>query len=1162
MNIANLGVVVDPTQAQSGASAVDQAIADMAAKVVASVGKVEDSVNKMSKDVVAAMRNAAQAGGAASDTASKQVKANVDNMKSMVEVYQSLAKAAALLATTLGLGAVIKEGIQFNSILQDSVTSIAAVQLQFHPEKFQNMADAMGAAAGAVEDLKNKATQSPASFQALVQGFQATAGAAAKANLTMQQHVNLVVLLSQAFKALNIPEQQMVSEMRALITGNINQDSDAAKMLGITREDVARATQTGQLFDFLTGKMSAFAVAGDAASTNLSTLMSNVGDKLQQIFAGVAKPAFEALSVQMDKFLSSLGNGGIESAMSGIGAAVASLITSLGELTRFLAEHLDAVIAIIKYYGIFWLTMKAIQFGSFIAGLVASTVAFTATGTAAEIAAAKTARYASAKNLVAGAVTVGAFAAGGGTGVAIGAGVGSFFGPWGTAAGAAAGLLYDKTIGAYLETQKQMLAQVEATVEQGKKEMDGMRQKVGLAQTDIEQTKVKIQLQAKLAELAQEIPRAEGAAAGTAIDSPQNKRLNDLLSQKATYNYLSQDRLLGATAQDAKDTSAYEKAAQARFDAVRREIDLADDLNKKTQAKLDLDKQIADTQQKIATAPKVNDTTSLQKQAAIDFLKVLEETKKKFDDIAGTRQIEAKDLADQKQQMEEAKRILGDQLSIAQAKLANDQATVSKLEDQKRQNELLKALNVDITTAKKAQRDYTQQIVDAERALKDLAAQRSFVELNNTNNLRNIRNKYAIAPAGETQQGQRERQSASASAELAELQRQYAAQQAYSAQQITAAGVPGVPSAPTASQVLALQNAATGVAGSAGALQLLQGSFEKLSSLEQAIIAAMGIVADSAKKIASTVPTDASIMQGFHDKIAEMQKLGLDPTELSRRRSDLEENVVGSLAKPTDYSEDLGKWRTYQAEKVRIAKDSETKMQAGAMTTSEAFSYGAKKAADAWGNFDTQVAAAGEHMMNVLSDGLGSAITDVITGTKTASEAFGDMARSIITSLIGVIVKLLIQLAIQMAINAANGRSTNYNVPSIINFVTGLKFASGGHVNGGRGGIDDVPAWLTAGEYVINRDSARAIGLDELDRMNTAGRYASGGLVGRAPSGANRGGGGGDNITSHVSVNVQAAGTDDSESEKERAARLGKSIDAAVLVAISREKKQGGALYR
>ena len=64
----------------------------------------------------------------------------------------------------------------------------------------------------------------------------------------------------------------------------------------------------------------------------------------------------------------------------------------------------------------------------------------------------------------------------------------------------------------------------------------------------------------------------------------------------------------------------------------------------------------------------------------------------------------------------------------------------------------------------------------------------------------------------------------------------------------------------------------------------------------------------------------------------------------------------------------------------------------------------------------------------------------------------------------------------------------NANVTSGYSF---KKFASGGAATG----TDTVPAMLTPGEFVVNKQSAKSIGYSNLKRMNQVGKYAAGGVV-------------------------------------------------------------------
>lgn len=63
---------------------------------------------------------------------------------------------------------------------------------------------------------------------------------------------------------------------------------------------------------------------------------------------------------------------------------------------------------------------------------------------------------------------------------------------------------------------------------------------------------------------------------------------------------------------------------------------------------------------------------------------------------------------------------------------------------------------------------------------------------------------------------------------------------------------------------------------------------------------------------------------------------------------------------------------------------------------------------------------------------------------------------------------------------------------------TSQGFAPGGFVRGpGTGTSDSIPAWLSAGEFVVNAASVRRLGLDVMHRINT---FSQGGLVGRLES--------------------------------------------------------------
>ena len=82
-------------------------------------------------------------------------------------------------------------------------------------------------------------------------------------------------------------------------------------------------------------------------------------------------------------------------------------------------------------------------------------------------------------------------------------------------------------------------------------------------------------------------------------------------------------------------------------------------------------------------------------------------------------------------------------------------------------------------------------------------------------------------------------------------------------------------------------------------------------------------------------------------------------------------------------------------------------------------------------------------------------------------------------------------------------------------------FATGGYIAGpGTGTSDDIPAFLSNGEYVLTAQAVQNVGLPLLDAMNSGrvGHFASGGLVRAASGGKGSGGAAGNVVTLNVSA--------------------------------------------
>lgn len=1152
MNIATLGVRIDPTQAQTGAAAVNAATTGMANTAVAAQARTEAAARGTATATVAAARGSAAASEEATRRAAANMAGHVNHMKGLVGLYQTLAKAAAVLGGGMIASAAIKEGLRFNAVLQDAGTGVAAILRATNPQKYGDFQTAMRASAAAVEMLKKSAEESPASFESLLGGFQATAAGAAKANLTMKEHISLVLAISQALATLKIPEQQMLTEMRGLFTGQIDAKSDVAKALSITKEDVEGAIQSGKLFDLLSGKLSAFSEAAETVSGNVSIMMSNIGDKTQQLLAAITLPAFKAIGEQMNAFLGEIGEAGKGGAIDQMSEAIADLATMMLELLRAFVMNLNTIIEVAKALALYWLAMKAVNLGGWIAGLRMSTTAIqgeTASMTANTMARLRM-RNAAAPGggramggMGVGAMMMGGMALGGGMGTAVGIGMGSLLGPLGALVGGGLGLALDK----WRESATTVADEMERVNKEITQATKLLTDQVGNATTINDRMIARRELLKEIERIESAIAQAKNDDDTPRLDWLQNKR-DDML------NMLNRPALFGSIKQDDEDGKKVAEWAERQLQAMRQTVDLADDEEKKREATLEIERAILAAQEDQERASKAGALgQNAQLDAIKEYLATLNDINNTIDEKAGLHEIEKREQEALNALLKEMHDTIGDQLEMAEAKLRYDTETVNRLEDQRRTEELLKKLGTDAASAKKEQLEYVEKIVDAERRLKEVEAGNSVNDAFRSQRLQGL-------------EGQDR---------LDELERQRAQIQAEEAARLRAGGVTGVPDDLRARDIAGLNSPGAGIQSQQQALELLVPALQKIAGIEGEIIDATRDVQMQTEKVREQIVTDADIMRDFRDKVDQLKERfqggtgSMSPREMEMRRNDLEERTVQQLGDPGQWSEQLGKWRVMQEEMARSAEQTQKRITNGSATMTESMAHGVTQAAKAWGNFDQQIANTSAQIMNVMADGIGTALVDIMDGTKSASEAFADMGKAIVREIGNIIMKMIIQLALQTALNAAQGKSTNVNWGQLLQSAMGTfggagggapqAKASGGPVYGGRGAIDDVPAMLTAGEYVINRDAARAIGLETLDAMNSANRYARGGSVGTGmQTGGRRGGGegGGNNIA--VNVNYHAPEESDPEKEKRRSKRLGENIEAAVMAVIARENRQGG----
>ena len=134
-------------------------------------------------------------------------------------------------------------------------------------------------------------------------------------------------------------------------------------------------------------------------------------------------------------------------------------------------------------------------------------------------------------------------------------------------------------------------------------------------------------------------------------------------------------------------------------------------------------------------------------------------------------------------------------------------------------------------------------------------------------------------------------------------------------------------------------------------------------------------------------------------------------------------------------------------------------------------------------------ASIGKTIAEDLGNGMADALNSIVDGSKSAKDAFSDMARSILQD----ISKMLIRMAVMKAMFAAFGPSGAQVYDSPIGpmmpaanggFIPKIRAAAGSMVRGGVQGKDSVPALLMPGEYVLKKSAVDALGTNFLNDLN------------------------------------------------------------------------------
>ena len=268
-----------------------------------------------------------------------------------------IAVLAALIPQFIRLG---EAGITANSQFEQIKLGIASVissvgKLNKNGIELKGI-DALNAAIPIAQKqldaLRVDALSTALTFEQISKGFLQAVGPGLAAGLNLDQIRKTVIDLAQLVGPLTGQTEQLGQELRAIFSGDINQDAQIAKTLQITREQVKAAKEAGTFAEFLNEKLKVAAVTGALMAQTFEAAKSNLQEAGTVLAAQVTEGLFTSLRTKVNELLPQIfttagGKVNIAPAFAGIADTLTDIFDRVGaraeQIIGFIIESIKQI---------------------------------------------------------------------------------------------------------------------------------------------------------------------------------------------------------------------------------------------------------------------------------------------------------------------------------------------------------------------------------------------------------------------------------------------------------------------------------------------------------------------------------------------------------------------------------------------------------------------------------------------------------------------------------------------------------------------------------------------------------------------------------------------------------------------------------------------------
>ncbi|MDP2317479.1 MAG: hypothetical protein Q8P41_31635 [Pseudomonadota bacterium] len=245
----------------------------------------------------------------ANDKASNVLAGLTSNLRGFMG---QLAGMAGIAGTGFGLATMVKEGIGFNKMLDDSRIAIAAVVGSLHTYRDASgtvikgeaaWSAALADSAAVQEKLRVAALTTTATYSEMVEAFQVGVGPMTRAGIALNDTAEATQRLTQVAAAASIPMAQLAVEIRQFFNGDVMRGR-LLQTLQITKEQIEEHKKLGDMMDFIRVKTETYARAAQAAAETMTGRWSNLKDAIQQTLGVGMEPLYAKLKEAMGELTS------------------------------------------------------------------------------------------------------------------------------------------------------------------------------------------------------------------------------------------------------------------------------------------------------------------------------------------------------------------------------------------------------------------------------------------------------------------------------------------------------------------------------------------------------------------------------------------------------------------------------------------------------------------------------------------------------------------------------------------------------------------------------------------------------------------------------------------------------------------------------------------